>query len=282
MAKKPETALTIYHIPGCPFSERVEIMLALKGVHLNDVEIDISKPRPDWLLKKTRGTTSLPAMDVPEGTLKESMIILRYLEDRFPERPVAQKDPYKHAVESLLAQMGGAFSGAGYRMILNRDASKREEMRVAVDAQFAALDSFLLDYAPKGPFLYDAFGWAEVAMTPMFKRLWFLDYYEGYEIPTKLKRVAKWREACVTHPAAQGRSFEEIITLYYDYSQGGGNGRIPEGRAVSSFTLEPHWSKRPMPPKDKWGKPATDAELGLVAAAPRAAAKKAAKTRTKL
>ncbi|MBL8549668.1 MAG: glutathione S-transferase family protein [Hyphomonadaceae bacterium] len=273
MPKKAD-ALTIYHIPGCPFSERVEILLALKGIHLNDVEIDISKPRPDWLLEKTRGSTALPAMDVPEGTLKESMIILRYLEDRFPERPVAQKDPYKHAVESLLAQMSGDFSGAGYRMILNRDVSKREELRAGVDAQFAALDAFLKDYAPKGDFLFKEFGWAEAAMTPMFKRLWFIDYYEDYKIPAKLKRVARWREACTAHPAAQGRSWEEIITLYYDYAQGAGNGRIPEGRKVSSFTLDPHWSKRPLPPKDKWGKAASDVELGLVKAAKKAKAVK--------
>jgi glutathione S-transferase len=273
-------ALAIYHIPGCPFSERVEILLALKGVKLKDVEIDISKPRPDWLLKKTRGSTALPAMDVPEGTLKESMILLRYLEDRFPERPVAQRDPYRHAVEALLANMGGEFSGAGYRMILNRDRSKRAEMRAAVDSAFATLDSFLNDYAPKGDFLYQEFGWAEVAMTPMFKRLWFLDYYEDYKIPPKLKRVIRWREACTQHPAAQGRSFEEIITLYYDYSQGGGNGRIPEGRKVSSFTLDPHWSTRPMPPRDKWGHAATDAELGLTARAKTAspAPRKTAKT----
>ena len=47
--------LTIYHIPGCPFSERIEIMLALKGLRMRDVEIDISRPRPDWLLAKSGG-----------------------------------------------------------------------------------------------------------------------------------------------------------------------------------------------------------------------------------
>ena len=60
-------ALRMYHIPGCPFSERVELLLDLKGLHdiMADHEIDISKPRPDWLLRKTRGTTSLPALETP-------------------------------------------------------------------------------------------------------------------------------------------------------------------------------------------------------------------------
>lgn len=259
--------MVIYHIPGCPFSERVEILAELKALHeiFADMEIDISKPRPDWLLEKTRGTTSLPAMSLENGeTLKESMVIMRYLEDRFPDPPVAQTDPYRHAVEGMLCATDMQYSGAGYRMILNRDAEKRAEFKAAVDEQYQRIDEFLEYYAPDRDFLFERFGWAEVAFTPMFKRLWFLEYYEDYQIPRKLKRVSRWREACLAHPATQRRSYEEIIKLYYDYSQGAGNGRIPEHREISSFTLEPHWSQRPMPPKDKWGRPATDEELGLI------------------
>jgi glutathione S-transferase len=266
MADAP--TLTMYHIPGCPFSERVEILLDLKGLHhiMADMDIDISKPRPDWLLKKTRGTTALPALELDNGeTLKESMVIMRYLDDRFPEPHVAQRDPYRHAVESMLCAMDGAFTGAGYRMILNRDASLRDEMKAEVDAQYGKLDDFLGYYAPDGDTLFEDFGWAEVAYAPMFKRLWFLEYYEDYQIPAQLTRVRRWRDACVDHPATQRRTHEELIKLYYDYSQGGGNGKIPEGRAISSFTLEPHWSKRPMPPRDKWSTAGTDEQLGLVA-----------------
>ncbi len=259
--------LVMYHIPGCPFSERVELLLDLKGLHgiMGDHEIDISRPRPDWLLKKTRGTTALPALELENGeTLKESMVIMRYFEDRFPERPVAQKDPFRHAVEAMLCAGDGAFTGAGYRMILNRDAAKREEMKAEVDAQYARLDDFLGYYSPGGTWLFDEFGWAEVAYTPMFKRLWFLEYYEAYEIPQHLTRLLKWREACLAHPVAQRHhGHEELMKLYYDYSQGGGNGRIPEGRSVSSFTIDVPWRQRPMPPRDKWGHAASDAELGL-------------------
>ncbi len=261
--------LTLYHIPGCPFSERIEILLALKGMEsaLKDVEIDISKPRPDWLLAKSGGTTALPLLDVENGeTLKESMVILRYLEDRYPERRVAAADPYDHAVEGMLCATDGAFTGAGYRMILNRDPAQRDALKAEVDAQYARLDIFLKRYATGPDYLFGEFGWAEVAFTPMFKRLWFLDYYEGYEIPAHLDRVIRWRAACVAHPAAQHRSHEEIIKLYYDYSQGGGNGRLPEGRGISTFTPDSDWRTRPWPPRDKWGTPATDAELGLLPA----------------
>ena len=257
--------MSLYHFPGCPYSERVEILLALKGLGslICDVEIDISSPRPAWLLQKTRGSTALPALEVAEGTLKESLVILRYLDQTFPDRQIVQSDPYRQAIEGILVATDSAFTIAGYQLLRNRDPAKGDELRRGVDAQFARLDAFLRDYGSSGDYLFDNFGWAEVVFTPLMKRLRFLEYYENYEIPAELARVRRWQEACLEHPAAQGRTHEEIIKLYYDYSTGVGGGAIPPGRQRSSFTMDPHWSRRPMPPRDKWGPPATDAELGL-------------------
>ena len=135
---------------------------------MEDVEIDISKSRPDWLLKKTRGTTALPALTLEDGeTLKESMVIMRYFEDRFPEPPVAQKDPFRHAVEGMLCATEGAYSGAGYRMILNRDPAKREELKAEVDAQYApALTISSAYYAPRSSTCSRTFCWAGVRPSP--------------------------------------------------------------------------------------------------------------------
>jgi len=81
---------TVYHIPVCPFSQRLEILLTLKGCReLVDFHVvDITRPRPGWLLEKTRGTTALPVLETVEGGIvKESMVILRYLEDLYPSPP---------------------------------------------------------------------------------------------------------------------------------------------------------------------------------------------------
>jgi glutathione S-transferase len=59
-------------------------------------------------------------------------------------------------------------------------------------------------------------------------------------------------------------SHDQIVKLYYDYAVGAGNGEQPEGRTRSSFAFEPDWRARPMPPKDKYDRIASDAELGLV------------------
>ena len=109
----------VYHIPVCPFSQRVEILLELKG-RRQDVEfvvVDITQPRPDWLLQKSRGTTALPILELADGrVLKESLVLLQYFEDILPERPVAQRDPYRRAVENMLTRYGRRFLQPGLRL----------------------------------------------------------------------------------------------------------------------------------------------------------------------
>jgi glutathione S-transferase len=260
----------VHHIPVCPFSQRLEILLELKGLRdrVRFEVVDITRPRPERLRALTRGATALPVLETDDGrAIRDSTVILRYLEDTFPERPVLQRDPYRRAVENLLAAMEGDFAASGYQFVMNGDPSQREAFRGRMTAQYAALDDFLREHGPDGTWLFDSFGFAEVVFTPLFMRFWFLEYFEDYELPVdrRFERVRRWRDACIAHPAAQQVEREEIVKLYYDYARGAGNGALLPGRRVSSFAFEPHWRCRPWPPKDKYRKGATDAQLGLLA-----------------
>lgn len=260
--------ITIHHIPVCPFSQRVEILLSLKGLSdaIRFSVIDITKPRDPRLLELSKGTTALPLMEIEGRTaLKESRVLLRFVEQSFPDRPVARTDPYEHALESILVQEEGAFGAAGYMFVMNQDLEKRQAFRDRMLAQFRKLNNILVNYAPGETYFFDGFGWAETVFTPFFQRFWFLDYYEGFELPegAAYDRVRRWRAACLEHPRAQQVSHDRIVKLYYDYAKGAGNGALVPGRERSSFVFEPDWSDRPMPPADKYGHSATDAELGL-------------------
>ncbi|MEO6408461.1 MAG: glutathione S-transferase [Burkholderiaceae bacterium] len=259
---------TVHHIPVCPFSQRLEILLALKGLEdAVDFRVaDITKPRPAWLLAKTGGTTALPILETADGkVLKESLVIMQFLDETYPARPVAQRDPYRRAIENMLTRFEGAFGNTGYALVMSRDPGQREAMLDGVLAQYAKLDAFLVEHATEGTFLFDGFGWAEAVFTPLFMRFWFLDHYENFALPEEPRyaRVRRWRDACLAHPAAQQVTREEIVKLYYDYSQGAGNGALPAGRAKSSFAFEPDWRARPWPPREKYAVAATDAQLGL-------------------
>lgn len=261
-------SLTVFHIPVCPFCQRLEILLELKGKRdaVRFQVVDITKPRDPALLAKTRGSTALPVLELEDGkVLPESLVLMQYLDQRFPERPVAQRDPYRRAVENLLTLQERDFVPAGYKMVLNQDPALRADWRTKLLERYAALSDFLEAHATGDTFLFEEFGWAEVVFTPMFMRFWFLDYYEGFELPDepRFARVRRWRDACLAHPAAQQVTKEQIVKLYYDYAKGAGNGALLPGRQVSSFAFEPDWRSRPWPPADKYGVSATDAELGL-------------------
>ncbi len=259
---------TVFHIPVCPFCQRLEILLSLKGCR-NDVDfrvIDITQPRPDWLLTKTRGTTALPIMESADGhIIKESLVILQYLEDLYPEPAIAQRDPYRRAVENMLTRMEGDFCAKGYGFVMNQSIERRDVLREGMLEQYARLNDFLMEHAPCGPFLYQEFGWAETVFTPLFMRFWFLEYYEEFQLPegNQFARVREWRDASISHPAAQQVTKDQIVKLYYDYAKGAGNGALLQGRRRSSFAFEPDWRARPWPPKNKYEHSATDVELGL-------------------
>ena len=260
----------VYHIPVCPFSQRLEILLALRGQQ-DAVEfrvVDITKPRDPELLAKTRGTTALPVLETSDGCiLKESLVILRFLDEAVGGSPLRRSDPMEHAIESMLIAREGPFTVAGYLFVMNQDYARRDEHMDKLLALYRDINDFLFDQNPRGPYLFEDFGLAEAVFTPMFKRFWFLDYYEGFELPVgkDYDRIRAWRDACMAHPATSQVTEEEIVKLYYDYAIGAGNGALPKGRTVSSFVFEPRWQSRPMPPKDKYAGTATDSELGLVA-----------------
>lgn len=259
----------VYHIPVCPFSQRLEILLALRG-RQDDVEfrvVDITKPRDPELLAKTRGTTALPILETPDGRIiKESLVILRYLDEVMEGAPLRRTDPAEHAIESMLITREGQFTMAGYLFVMNQEQERRDACADKLLSIYRDMNDFLLEHSPDGPFLFDGFGLAETVFTPMFKRFWFLDYYEDFQLPDspEYHRVSAWQDACMSHEATGQVSREEIIKLYYDYALGAGNGALVEGRSVSSFAFTPHWQDRPWPPREKYAGTASDESLGLL------------------
>ena len=161
------------------------------------------------------------------------------------------------------------FVAAGYRWVMSQDEGKRDELRARMLQQYARLDDFLVRHSTSPAFLFDTFGWAECVFTPFFMRFWLLEYYEDFALPPepRYERVRRWIDACIAHAAAQQVTREEIVKSYYDYAQGAGNGALPPGRHVSSFSFEPSWHERPWPPREKYVPGATDAGLGLISRA---------------
>lgn len=77
--------MKLYDAARCPYCARVRIALAEKGISYETVEIDL-RDRPDWIYE-LNASGKVPVLD--DGfVLPESAVIMEYLEDRYPERPL--------------------------------------------------------------------------------------------------------------------------------------------------------------------------------------------------
>lgn len=260
---------TLYHIPICPFSQRIEILLALRGMRdlVTFEVIDITKPRPQWLVQKTGRAVPLPVLELPDGrVLRESMAILSYLDEVLPGPKLRATDPFVHAKEQILISRAESYTMDGYMMVMNQDLALKAQFQTKMLGHYAELNRLLNEWGEGDRFFLKDFGLVDAVYTPMRMRFWFLDYYEQFTLPDtpEYARVRRWLEACLEHPAAQQVEFDQIVKLYYDYAKGFGNGALADGRKVSSFSFDSDWRARPMPPHDKYAYRATDKELGLV------------------
>jgi glutathione S-transferase len=89
--------ITLYDAARCPYCARVRIALAEKGIAYEPVAIDLSS-RPAWLYDKNPAG-KVPVLEEDTLVLPESVVIMEYLEERFPEPALLPADPAARALE---------------------------------------------------------------------------------------------------------------------------------------------------------------------------------------
>ena len=116
----------------CPYCARVRLALAEKGIEYETVEVDLAD-RPQWLLELNAPHGRVPVLD--DGfTLPESEVIMAYLEERYPERPLLPSDPVQRAAARVLVHRFDDNLGSDYYALRRGDpndlAGKLERLEV--------------------------------------------------------------------------------------------------------------------------------------------------------
>ena len=91
--------ITLYDAARCPYCARVRILLAEKAIPYEPVMIDLSD-RPGWLYEKNPAGR-VPVLEEDTLVLPESVVIMEYLEERYPEPALLPADPAQRALERL-------------------------------------------------------------------------------------------------------------------------------------------------------------------------------------
>jgi glutathione S-transferase len=249
--QRRSVAVTIYSIEVCPFAQRTRMLLALKGIPFDLVEIDITKPRPDWFLE-LNPLGKVPVIVHQGMVLNESSIINEYLEDVYPTPPAFPTDPYlKAQARILIDYCNSRFTTNMYRVLMEQDPARRARVEQAAKQDWAWLDEFLTRLAPEGDLVFGEFGMVDLTYAPFFERYVLNAYFWGFEIPADLERMNRWRNAALAHPLVgeTGMAAEDYIKLYADYSLGYANGAVPPGQERSSADMSVPLTGRSMPPR---------------------------------
>lgn len=94
------SVMTLYTNKMCPYSHRVRIVLAEKGVVAELIEADLDNKPEELLTINPYGT--VPTLVDRDLILYESPIILEYLEERFPHPPLMPAYPVARARSRLM------------------------------------------------------------------------------------------------------------------------------------------------------------------------------------
>jgi stringent starvation protein A len=157
----------------CPYCARVRIALAEKELEYETVEVDLAH-RPQWLLELNAPHGRVPVLD--DGfMLPESEVIMGFLEDRYPERPLLPDDPLARAQARLLVHRFDESLGTDYYAFRRGDPND-------LAGKLAALEV--------GQSLY-----ADIAYAP-----WVIRVRDvlGVELP---ERIAEWLSGLQQRPS---------------------------------------------------------------------------------
>jgi glutathione S-transferase len=153
--------LTLYDAARCPYCARARIVLEEKALAYEPVEIDLSD-RPAWIYDKNpRGR--VPVLEDEGLVLPESLAIMEYLEERYPEPALLPVDAAERALVRVLFARFDDLSDAYYdaRRGTDPDAPAR------LDAELDKLDAIL---AEQTYLAGDEYSVADIAYVPWILR----------------------------------------------------------------------------------------------------------------
>ena len=176
--------MILYDAARCPYCARARIVLAEKGLGYETVEIDLSD-RPAWIYAKNPSGT-VPVLEEDGGfVLPESLVIMEYLDERFPEPSLWPADPAERALGRLWLDRFDVLLGADYYALRRAEQSQLDKRLRDLDAALEAR-----------PFLSGReYGLADIGYVPWILRA--LDRF-GVELGPSL---AAWLERLLDRPA---------------------------------------------------------------------------------
>ncbi len=170
---------------------RVRVALVEKGLPYTEREIDLAKKPPELFQVNPKG--AVPVVVDGGAAIPESLVILEYLDDRYPATPLLPPDPVGRARARLLYDRITAVLGTPVFKLARGTDAEKAAARESVKAALAELER----EAPADGFLAGPFSIADIALAPFVAKL-----------PSDLRpsalgfeKLARWERAVMSRPS---------------------------------------------------------------------------------
>lgn len=180
------------------WSFRPWIAMKAKGIEFEEVLIPFNDEGGNPKFREFSPTGKVPTLVDGDLTVWESLAILEYLADRFPDKGFWPADQRARAIARAVAnEMHGGFGGIRNECPMNmRREIRAIEVSDQVRRDVARIEQLWSDCLDRhgGPFLFGEFSNADAMFAPVVNRL------EKYDLSSS-EAVLAYRKAMKSHPA---------------------------------------------------------------------------------
>jgi glutathione S-transferase len=169
-----EAMLKLYEHPLSPYAQKIKIALYEKGIEFEIARPNIFGP-PEGDFHSASLHHQVPALVDGDFTLHDSTIILEYLEDRFPEPALLDKEPRARARARMIEDVCDTYFEAitwglaEVRVFGRARGELAARLTTSAGKQIAGVHAYLERQLGDAPFFAgEAFGWGDLSVIPNF------------------------------------------------------------------------------------------------------------------
>lgn len=205
----------------CPYTQRVAIQLAEKGLEARRSYIDLAA-KPDWFVQLSP-QGKVPVLRVGDTAVFETSVICEYIEetavDRTPLWPTQALDRARHRA---WAEFASAVIADVFGFYMAPDAASFERKRAELAARFARLEGPLT--AGGGPYFGGArFGLVDAAFAPVFRLLDSFDRLADFGLLQGLPATVAYRQQLAQRPSVRAAVVPDYGQVFLRYLAGRGS-----------------------------------------------------------
>lgn len=192
------------------WSFRPWIAMKVAGIPFEEEVVSLSDPDFKARVRRISGTGKVPALADGAVHVWESLAILEYLAEKFPQKELWPREASaRAAARALAAEMHAGFVPLRRQLPMNMwRPVKRRELSPETQANVARIDVIWTDCRKRygGPFLFGAFGAVDAMYAPVVSRLDTYDVAVGAVAKSYMESVmalpawAEWRSAALKEP----------------------------------------------------------------------------------